>query len=269
MEKHILICVSDNIAASYTLRFVRDFFDDPCDLRMTLLFVAPKENSITKGNGLLEKARKWFEDMHFCDESKIELKTLSSHGNAAKMIVQEGHKGLYDAVLIGRKEFSIFEELFDYRVSPLLLWEDLGFPLWFCRAPKDDGKFGVLLCVGDDGPSIRMADHVGFILNDNKKHNVTLFHVASDRSDMAQKAFFKAREALIANGVDESRISELIVSGRNIFKAIRAQAVKGKYAVVAVGRGQHRKSAKEAVLPDSISIKLLRSSDLGSIWISK
>lgn len=275
MEKHILVCVSDDVAASYTLRFVRGFFDAPCKVHMTLLFVAPKTGSWeggaarNKGREVLEKARDWFESMSFCEGSKIELKTLSSHGNAAKMIVQEGHKGLYDAVLIGRKDSSIFEELFDYSISHRILWEEVGFPLWFCRCPQEELRSGVLLCVEDDEPSLRMADHVGFILNDNKKHDVTLFYVDSGSGTDAEAAFARAREALAANGVEESRIKQLTVKNRNVFKAIREQSEKGQYAVVAVGRGQHRKSAKEAVLPESISVKLLRSSDPSTLWISK
>jgi nucleotide-binding universal stress UspA family protein len=273
MEKHILICVSDDMAASFSMNFVASFFKTPCDVRMTLLFVTPKDadrSALAKGNGMLEKARTWFENRQFCDPGKIDLKTLPSHGDPAKMIVQEAHKELYDAVLIGRRNSSIFEELFDYSVSHRILWEEIGFPIWFCCTPSDGKRSGVLLCVDNDEPSMRMADHVGFILNDNEGHDITLFHVDTGKSQTdADYIFTSAREILIANGVAEERIKQLSVRSSNIFKAIKNQSSKGGYAVVAVGRGQHRKSAREAVMPGSVSVKLLRSAEPETLWISK
>jgi hypothetical protein len=278
MEKHLLVCVSDDGTAAYSVRFIRDFFDSPCDVHMTLFHVAPKggewgvHNPVQKGLKLLEKTKAWFVDNSHCKESKIKIKSISSGGGIAREIVQEGHKGMYDAVVLGRQTSFLFEELFDYSVSHRVLWEDITFPLWFCKCPQSVPKKDILLCLGDGAPTERIVDHVGFMLNDNPDHNVTLLHVYNAKesnAEAARKLFAAANKILAVNGVDESRITQRSLEDSNIAKAIQTEAAKKHYAVVALGRAHHEQTAKEKLIPESISVKLLRKLEGSALWISK
>ena len=49
-------------------------------------------------------------------------------------------------------------------------------PFWTCRKPDLERK-NVLLCVDGSEPALRMADHVGFILAQERTQEVTLFVV--------------------------------------------------------------------------------------------
>lgn len=278
MEKHFLVCVCNDGAASYSVRFIRDFFNFPCDIRLTLFHVAPQggswgaSNNDSKGLKLLEKIRDNFLVNSFCRESKINIKSINSRGSIAREFVQEGHKGLYDAVIFGRQATSTFEELFDYSIPNRMIWEDITFPLWFCKCPQEIPRKNVLLCLGSGEPSQRITDHVGYVLSEDSAHSITLLHVQNPKKEKVENSdilFEKARLNLVANGVDESRIIESIVKGTDVAKVIEAEAQKGSYSVVAVGRDFHDKTTKEKLLPDSVSAKLLRKLEGAALWISK
>ncbi|MBI9112020.1 universal stress protein [Maridesulfovibrio ferrireducens] len=278
MEKHLLVCVCDDGTVSYSVRFIREFFNSPCDVRLTLFHVAPHggswgvHNSAQKGRKLLEKVKDDFIANSFCKENKIDIKSISSRGGVAREIVQEGHKGMYDAVVFGRQATFMFEELFDYSVAHRMIWEDITFPLWFCKCPQEIPKKDVLLCLGDGEPSQRITDHVGYLLSDDSVHDITLLHVQKSKmakAENSKKLFAVAREHLKANGIEDTRITERVVEETNVAKAILTEAAKGHYAVVAIGRDFHDKTAKEKILPESVSVKLLRKLEGATLWISK
>ena len=278
MEKHFLVCVCDDGAESYAIRFIRDFFNFPCDVRLTLFYVAPPNgswggrNSTLKGTKLLEKIKGNFLANSFCSESKVDIKSTISRGSIVREFVQEGHKGLYDAVIFGQQAISAFEELFDYSIPSRMIWEDINFPLWFCKCPQEIPKKNVLLCLGSGAPSQRITDHVGYVLSEDSAHSITLLHVHNHKKELEESSkvlFEAARENLVVNGVDESRITQRVVEGANVAKAIYDEAVRGHYSVVAVGRDFHDKTTKEKLLPGSVSAKLLRKLEGAALWISK
>ena len=277
MEKHLLVCVREDCTASYAVRFIKNFFSSPCDVRLTLFNIAPQKTSwnkgvLTKGRQLLEDTRKWFIDHSFCEESKIDIKSMYSRGNTAREIVQEGHKGMYDAVILGRQSQSVFEEFFDYSVGSKIIWEEIDFPLWFCKCPEEIPRKDILLCVDDGAPSQRIADHVGFMLKDNLDHEIAMLHVHDSKEKGAATAediFEITRGHLLANGVAPERIKEIVVDSDDIAKSILRQAAIKPYAAVAVGRGEHDKTAIEKIFPRSLSVKLLQQLEGATLWVSR
>jgi len=277
MEKHLLVCVRADCTASYAVRFIKNFFHSPCDVRITLFHVAPPKSSwskgaLVKGRKLLEETRKWFIDNSFCAESHIDIKSIYSRGNTAREIVQEGHKGMYDAVILGRQAQSVLEEFFDYSVGSKVIWEEIDFPLWFCKCPQEIPGKDVLLCVDEDAPSQRIADHVGFVLGDNPNHDITMLHVHDSKEKGAatvEDIFEITREHLQGNGIAPERIKELVVDGDDVVKAILEQVAKKPYAAVATGRGKHDKTAIEKLFPRSLSVKLLHELEGAALWVSR
>ncbi|WP_319763008.1 universal stress protein [Maridesulfovibrio sp.] len=277
MEKHLLVCVRADYTASYAVRFIRDFFHSPCDVRLTLFNVAPPKGSwgkgtLDKGRQLLEETRKWFIDHSFCEESKIDIKSIQSRGNVTREIVQEGHKGMYDAVILGRQTQSVIEEFFEYSVGAKVIWEEIDFPLWFCKCPQEIPRKDILLCVDEDSPSQRIADHVGFMLGDNAGHDITMLHVRNSKekgSATSEDIFRITREHLEGNGVAPERIKELVVDGDDVVKAVLQHTAKKPYAVVAVGRGKHDNTAIEKLFPRSLCVKFLHQLEGSALWISR
>lgn len=296
MEKHFLLAVSGDRTASYNLRFIKSFFKTYDDIRVTLLYVAPRPSSwepaevVTPGpqalaeleaakkahgNEALDKAYDWI-TYHALPPERVDKKIVYSTLGTVGEIIAEAQKGLYDAVVLGRRGLSWFEELIADSVSHRILWKDIDFPIWICGRPssptEDDDLCGVLLCVDESAPAKRVADHVGFILAGRERHKVTLFHVKPDNvriTPKVQRILDDAGAALLDNGFHEKGIEIKIVEGKDVAQAIVDEAHGHGYAAVACGRTANEPSAMGALLPTSVTTKLLRKLTHSALWISK
>ncbi len=294
MEKHILVTLAEGHTGSYALRFVKELFTNLDDVRLTLFYVTPRapnwsmdtpdmtptsdvaqEIRQIKANReapTLKKARQWLLDVAGCPPENVELKTVQSRKGIVREIIDEAHSGLYDAVALGRKGFSWFETLFEDSVSHEILWRDIDFPIWICKRPPDGERHNVLLCLDGSAPSLRMADHVGFMLKEREEQAVTLFHVAKDKVPLngsLQEMFKPAHDALQENGIPEERIEYKVVTSKNVARSVIKEACQGDYAAIALGKRGTNPTRMEAFFPSSLCIRLLRLCENTSLWISK
>ena len=325
MQRHLLLTISDDMSASYNLRFIHHFFHDPCAIRVTLFYVAPKaperplaglspgpevrralaELSATHAPLALAKARRWIVDMG-CPEAQVDLKVASFGQGVVREIVREARHGLYDAVVLGRRGLSWFEELMEDSVSHHLLRGQIDFPVWICQRPDPGLTKDVLVCVDGSNAALRMADHVGFMLGGPEReamescdlaqcgqggdsaplgmlheaaprppcprHKAVVFHVALPgvRSPVpVEDILARARQALEDNGVAPCRIETRFVPGTNVAEAILAETRQGRYSVVAMGRQVSEPEGFRLFQPGSVSTRLLRQMEDFSLWISK
>lgn len=294
MDKHLLLTVSDGPSASYTLRFVRDMLSNFCDTRMTLVYVAPRAMDwrvdnpgmeptdavaekieaikITKGAATLNKAKQWLMDVAGCDGKNVDTKVIHSRRGVVREIIDEARNGLYDAAVFGSRAYTWFETMFEDSVAHEILWKDIDFPIWITRRPSDFFRTDVLLCVDGSAPSLRMADHVGFMLNDQPEHKVVLFHAAEHSltgDGQVNDMLMAAQQKLLDNGFPEERIEYKVVRSNNVAKAVMEENTKGQYAAIALGKRGNRKAPLESIFPSSLSIKLLRLNEDAALWISK
>jgi hypothetical protein len=264
------------------------------DVRLTLFYVAPRaldwdvnapdmtpstevEQQIrriksNKAAPTLNRARQWLLDVAGCDPEKVDIKTVQSRKGVVREIIDEAHSGLYDAVALGRKGFSWFETLFEDSVSHEILWRDIDFPIWICKRASEHERRNVLLCVDGSAPSLRMADHVGFMLRKQEQQAVTLFHVAENKiptDDSLQEMFRESRTALMENGLPEERIEYKVVVSKNVARSVINEACKGTYAAIALGKRGTSPKAMENFFPSSLCIRLMRLCETTSLWISK
>ncbi|MGJ3521685.1 universal stress protein [Nitratidesulfovibrio sp. D1] len=323
MERHLLLTMGGDGGESWNLRFVAGFFRCKTALRLTLFYVVPdaytaglgevilSDAQMRQGMEQLARARRWAVEHGFAAEN-VETRAVPRQFGVVRDIVEEAHRGLYDAVVSGRRYLGWLEQTYTTSVSRGLLGEEIAFPLWVCHQPEP-GLSGVLLCVDGSGENLRMADHVGFMLNTPgaEDHTVTLLHcrepgrepgrelgrepgngaghgpdgACGDTSGHAsglgscmsgEEAIAAAREAVLANGVDEARIRVLMVGGRDCTdRADKAETIlrvaeRDRFAVVAVGR--------RTALPDtlmrrmfgrSVSERLHDRVNRFSLWVSK
>ncbi|GAB7080077.1 universal stress protein [Megalodesulfovibrio paquesii] len=292
MERHLLLTVSADREAASNVRFIRHFFEDLCRLRITLFYVAarpmdsdyrfvpsiletgkPLETPVEElrspeARAALQHTQEWLMRQG-CPPEHIATKAVFSRFGIVHDIIQEGHAGKYDAVVLGKRCVSWFDTLFDDSVTSRILWERIDFPVWICRRPETGFTRHVLLCLDGSDASLRMADHVGFMCAEVPGQEIHLFHVAN-AAGPREGLFREARQALSENGVHESRIQELAPQGDSPAQAILQQARAGKYAVVALGR---RAVSKSDSLPaqsgPSVSENILKSFEDFSLWISK
>lgn len=298
MERHLLLTMGGDGGESWNLRFVAGFFRRKSSLRLTLFYVVPdaygaghgevmlSDGQMRQGMEQLARARKWAVEHGFVSEN-VETRAVHRQFGVVRDIVEEAHRGMYDAVVSGRRYLGWLEQTYTTSVSRGLLGEEIAFPLWVCHQPEPDLS-DVLLCVDGSGENLRMADHVGFMLATPgaENHTVTLLHCrepengtgrgAHDAPDAAlpgEEAIAAARDAVLANGVDEARVRVLVVRARD--RAEKAETIlrvaeQDRFAVVAVGR--------RTVLPDSLMRRMFGRSvserlhdrvNRFSLWVSK
>jgi nucleotide-binding universal stress UspA family protein len=128
----------------------------------------------------------------------------------------------------------------------------------------------VLLCVDESEPSQRIADHVGFMLQE-EDHSITIFHVDDGEGKNIDSILAQVQQTLKVNGIAEERITTLVVRTPRVASAILEEAEKGAYAVVAVGRGgsQPKGLFKKWLVGGSRSMKLLDTLENAALWVSK
>lgn len=288
MKRHLLITLGEDLSALHGVRFVSSFFRNKEDVELTLLYVAaspelhgiptplapfPVEAKLTgpqadKGKAALESARKMLLSSGFSPEA-ITTRLKRKHSGTVKDIAVEARKGHYDAVVLGRRGYALFEKTLATSVSREMMEHRIDFPIWVCRHPEQ-GRRSVLLCVDDSEPCLRMADHVGFVLENEPEHTVTLFHVAEEASGQAYGMMDRAKQRLIENHIAEERIREVVTLSQRVVPTILEEVENGRYAAVAVGRGgREKKGLFEKWLIGSISMKLLEVLDKATLWVSK
>jgi len=291
MEKHLLVTVSDQKSAMYGVKFIGKFFSNKDAIKVTLFYTAPKAPAVWKGEstshayrhrenmtreyekkGLeaIETARQTLLSLSFKDE-QINMKLRSRMVSKADDIIKEGSLGLYDAVVLGRRGLSWIEEAIDGSVSKDILAKKFNFPFWFCRQPALERK-NVLVCVDGSDPAYRMVDHVGFMLEQEKKHEITLLAVkknVSTSKKKIEKIFARSKEYLLNNSFPEKMVTTKIIENGNVSKAIMEEVQKRQYAAVAMGRTGGGQGLMGKLFMGSVSNKLFGEMEEASLFISQ
>jgi nucleotide-binding universal stress UspA family protein len=288
MKLHFLVTISDDVSALHGVRFVASFFKNKSDVKLTLLYVAtstdtsdrsaplhpfPVEPKLSgrqaeKGNAALESARKLLLSRGFREDA-VTTRLVNKKFGTVKDIASEARSGHYDAAVLGRRGYALFEKTLSTSVSREMMEYRIDFPIWVCRHPEE-GRKNVLLCVDDSEPCLRIADHVGFILQNQEDHSITLLHVDSGECKHVCDVMVRTRQQLLDNQVAAERIRELVVPQQRVVSAIQEEVDKGRYAAVAVGRGGgQKKGLIEKWIIGSVSMKLLEVLEKATLWVSK
>lgn len=286
IPRHLLVTISDEISCLYGVRFVRSFFRNKEALKITLFYVVPSVGGTKGGAGLARQTRQKLARAYerrgreALDESKallcesgfnpaqVECRLASKQLGTVKDILREAGRGGYDALVLGRRGYALFESVLADSVSREIVARDSGLPLWVCRQPEEQRR-NVLLCVDGSEPSLHMADHVGFVVENQPEHAVTICHVDTGEAADKERLLQRAKEELLRNGIPEPRISLQILPPGNVVKSILRQAAGKSYAVVAVGRAGMKKGLLEQWLVGSRSMKLLANLEKAVLWVSR
>lgn len=294
MQKELLLAISDDRAASYNLRFLKEVFSNFCDLKLTLFYVTPRKASwvmrddhfVPRGKGFdeftkhkkakgetaLSDAEKWIRNVAGCTSENVRTKVVHSKKGTVRELIDEARDGLYDALLLGRRGFSWFEEVFANSVCHEMLLADIDFPIWISKRPPESPRHDVLLSMDGSDSALRMVDHAGYMLAEEKRHTFTLFHVAEHgyTSGRAGRIFDEGLALLAEHGIEEERIELKMVTGKSTLKAILKEARDGNYSAVGVGKhGKDSDGKARGLFPNSVTVNLLRQLEDTALWISK
>lgn len=291
MNKHLLVTISDDQSALRGLRFVCSFFQHKEDVRLTLFNTAPQPPAVwgeeksfeslreseAHAGAIIEScrramntARDVFVNNGFRPD-QVDDKIIARNFSRIADIIKEGETGLYDAVVFGRRAMVKLEHFLDKSTSEEMLQAKFNFPVWLCR-DVDLNRRGVLLCVDDSEAFRRMADHVGFILQDETQHPVTLLRVMkkSEPDEKPEGLFSEGIAALEGNGFPTRLIRTKLESSDDIPAAIMREAERGRYAAVAVGRtGMKKGGAISRLFATSVTLALFRQLRGAALWVSR
>lgn len=284
MDRHFLIAVSDQKSALFGVRFVAGFFSDKHDIKSTLFHSAPKppavfehEKSleadrrqkeqqrkiIAKGKKAVENAKLECVEMGFLKENLRETVQEQIFSKVAD-IINEGEKGSYDAVVLGRRGLSMLEEVFEDSVSRTLFNERFTFPLWLCCS-ADPARKNVLLYVDGTPASFQMADHVGFIVGLENRHKVDIFALNSLTDQASLMDQYK--NILINHGVTEKQINIQIMPAGNPASHILKLVEQHAYAAVAMGKSTKESSMLARLFKGPVCSILFKELKDASLWL--
>ena len=281
MEKKILMAVDDSIHSNQSLRYATKMFSGSKDVTFTLFHEQPmisqylvqeaRTNSkayaslkkvITKNTAeaqmLIEKQKEWMIKKGVSDK-RIEMVAPQRMLGRSQDILEYARKGLYDAIVVGRRGLSRIQKTFMGSTSAELLEKADVVPVWMV-----DGKVTsqrILVAVDGSESSYRALDHVGSMLFENAETTYCLFHVsqkaehidalsyAKDDLDiqaivakstkrMMGEFFVAAEQKLKDVGISADRVDIITKPKRktSVGKMILAEADKGKFGTVVVGR---------------------------------
>ncbi len=257
MNLHFLINISSDTENLYGIRFFSSFFSSDVSCDVTLFHICrldsndasealleawqnPEdkvEGNLTVGaKKALDKAKRDLQ-RNGVNINQMKTKSVKERYGKVKDILGESSRGLYDAMILGRRATYALQWLFDRPADeiPLALVHDtsLSCPLWVCTEPEA-GRKNVLLCVDGSESSYRAADHVGYVLSQAGQHHVTVFHAAAVDSD-SDEIFARAVDILSGQGVEKERIHTKKSWSISPAASILSEKNSGRYAAVAVG----------------------------------
>ena len=306
MEKKILLAVDGSNHSKDAVKYVCKISLLVKGLSYTLFNVQPTvswsvreeapQDSRARARAELEKinrhnaeeARRFLEEFKTLmvglgeEEDLIDTVTRPRELGTAKDILDYARKGLYDAIVVGRRGHSLLREVFMGSISSNLLEHARNIPVWVVDGDVRSAK--ILLAADSSESSMRAAEHLSFMAGQSPDVRITLFHVVIEGS--APGAFIvdgftddfvmeedrhyiedfhaRARQMFKDAGISEDRIEikEVWRSG-NVGSAIVEEAKKGDYGTVVVGR----QGVNRAFFMGSVSKYVLNRTEGRTLWV--
>jgi len=199
MERKILVAIDGSIYSRHALHYLATLFAGQPEVRFHLLSLV-QGGSLPAGSEWLEEEERLnlmppaartqllahqhhvrdaadFLGRHGIAPQQLTQSVRLSQSGLADDIMHEARRGLYDALLVGRRGIGKLEELFMGSVSASLLEKCHDVPLWIIDGEVNSRRF--LVPVDGSFHSLMAIDHLAFILRDNPQAEITLFHSAA------------------------------------------------------------------------------------------
>ena len=280
MERQLLMAVDGSIHSTQSLRYATKMLGGSDEVIFTLFHGEPmisqylldevrtdpraysalkKVNKKNKENSrlLLEKQSERLITMGI-PKKRIVMVSQQRMTGLARDILEYGRKGIYDAIVVGRRGLSRAQKTFMGSTSAKLLEHSEVIPVWMVDGNVKSKK--ILVAVDGSESSYRAVDHIGFMLSKNPNIKYCLFHVFQDAEDMdaisfrvdnpsinklvnkgskrhIEKFFADAEHKLAEAGITADRVNKISAKRKGrVGKIILNEAKKGNYGTVVVGR---------------------------------
>jgi nucleotide-binding universal stress UspA family protein len=220
------------------------------------------------------------------DDSRIQTVTQPRKLDIAKDMIEYAQDGRFDALAVGRRGISGFQELFMGSVSSNVAQNSKVIPVWIVGGDVAPSRF--LVAVDGSEYSLRAIDHLAFTMRDAADISLTFLHVAPKLKDYCaidfeqtqtgalEEVMLKGDAACIDNfyahalkklkefDIDEDRIRTKTVAGLvNVGSIIMKEFQSGNFDTIVVGRSGMNKS----FFTGSVTNTLLNKISKGALWL--
>ena len=307
MKKKILVAVDGSIYSRKAIEYVVKMESVIKDLNYTLLNIHPKISEfLIEDLRIDSKARSTLKEVTVrnhensirvlndtkslmiklaVNESQIETISRSVVKGTAKDIIDYGRKGLYDAIVMGRRGISPLAEVFMGSVTNRVLEHTNITPVWAIGGEVKSLK--IMLAVDGSESSLRAVDHVIFMLGENPDIRITLLHVMprlrdyceinfEDKEDILEDTikqrdkqciddfYAHAQKKIKEAGLKKSQLDfKRVVSTINIGKSIVNEVRKGNFGTVVIGR----RGTDDSFFLGGVSRFVLASISNRAVWL--
>ncbi len=220
------------------------------------------------------------------DRERIAEEARIGHGILADDLAAEARRGLFDAVVVGRRGMTKLEEMLIGGVSASLLDKCHDVPQWIIDGEINSQRF--LVPVDGSPFSLLAVDHLAFMLQDHPAAEITLFHSTAllaerprfqpedfhrhwdpawcaEHIDRADNLFHAPRQILTEAGFPAQRILEQeTAKGFEPSRQIIRQALVEGYGTIVLGR---RGADATKGLLRGVSDRVLLMSEQVAIWV--
>jgi len=206
MRRKILIAVDQSVHARQAIKYAARIGALIKDVDFVLFHVQPmisqylleeartkpkarsQMEAVSKKNhqaslDLLETCKTRLTEMGVSAEC-IELRTSPRDAGVADDILQAAEAGQYDAILIGRRGISAFQELFVGSVTTNLVSHAKQLPVWLVDGTVASDN--VLVAVDGSVNSLRALDHLVFMLSKSQGPKIELLHIKPKLGDYCE-----------------------------------------------------------------------------------
>lgn len=307
MKKKILVAVDGSIYSRKAIEYVVKMESLIKDLNYTLMNIHPKISEFLVEDSRIDgKARSILKEVTArnhensirilnntkslmtklgVDEKQIETVSRPVVKGTAKAIIDYGRKGLYDAIVMGRRGISRLAEVFMGSVTNSVLEHTSVTPVWAVGGEVKSLK--IMIAADGSESSLRAVDHVIFMLGENPDIRITLLHVMprlrdyceirfEEKEDMLEEVinqsdkqciddfYAHAQKKVKEAGLKKSQIDiKQVVSTLNIGKSIVNEVKKGNFGTVVIGR----RGTEDSFFLGSVSRFVLASITSRAVWL--
>jgi len=307
VKKKILVAVDGSIYSRKAVEYVVKMESVIKDLNYTLLNIHPKISEfLIEDLRIDSKARSTLKEVTVrnhensirilndtkslmiklaVNESQIETVSRSVVKGTAKDIIDYGRKGLYDAIVMGRRGISPLAEVFMESVTNRVLEHTNITPVWAIGGEVKSLK--IMVAVDGSESSLRAVDHVIFMLGENPDIRITLLHVMprlrdyceinfEDKEDILEDTikqrdkqciddfYAHAQKKIKEAGLKKSQLDfKRVVSTINIGKSIVNEVRKGNFGTVVIGR----RGTDDSFFLGGVSRFVLASISNRAVWL--
>ncbi|NVM21253.1 MAG: universal stress protein [Desulfobacterales bacterium] len=307
MEKKILVAVDDSIPSKQAVKYAARISPIVKQATFTLFNVQPvipqslieeaktdpgiraEANRLIRLNA--EAAKRILDNYKdlMCREGiaedHIETVTQLKQLGIAKDILNQTEQGLYDAILMGRKDITRSQEFFMGTTAAKIMEYASEVPVWIVDAEATTLK--IMLAADGSENSLRAVDYINYTVGENPSVTLTLYHVLPHLRHYYTIAFEKEEPSLqeaLHHG-DKRRIERFYeeafkrfrkaglrksqievktnIRAYNVSTAILDEARSGLYGTVVIGRHGER----EAFFMGSVAMRLVQKVSGQALWV--